>query len=411
MITVENAESCILGAMPLAQTEICPIVKSHGRILRENIYAERNYPPFHRVAMDGVAVNWKTITDSSFNQLDLKMEIEAIARAGSPQMTLKDSTAAIEVMTGAPLPHNTDCVIRYEDVFIEDNVLSFSADATFSHMQNVHQMSSDFCQGDLLLTAGKRIGSVDVGMFASQGKGTVKVGALPRIAIISTGDELVGPGESIEDHQIRKSNPYTLQAELGSFSFDQTELFHLSDQPEEIHQTLLKILENFDFLILTGGVSKGKFDYIPDCLEKLNVKKIFHKVTQRPGKPFWFGVKEFDMAQNKAVFALPGNPVSSAVCLRRYVIPALMKYCGRDTKENISQTMATLHEDVVFKKDLTYFHPVKFEGEKCLPVKGNGSGDYYSISKSDGFIELPRGKDSFLAGESFSLYLWGEEFS
>jgi molybdopterin molybdotransferase len=167
---------------------------------------------------------------------------------------------------------------------------------------------------------------------------------------------------------------------------------------------LKKILNEFPFVVLSGGVSMGKFDFIPSVLADLKVKKVFHKVTQRPGKPFWFG----SGSKQQMVFGLPGNPVSCLVNLRRYVLPALFKNIGLEFKNSY----AVLEKDISFKKSLTYFPAVSTYFSKegvqlASPIKSNGSGDYFSLHKSDGILELPSEKELFKKGEAYPFYRWG----
>jgi molybdopterin molybdotransferase len=403
MISINEAYDLIMGSITLSEPKLVNISKSVGQVLRQAVVAEREQPPFNRVAMDGVALNLSAHDIASLR--DKKLEIEGIQRAGRPQQTLKNEINVIEVMTGAPLPNGCNCVVRYEDVELHDGFIEFTSDATFLDMQNVHIRGSDFKESSTLLKPGRKILSPDVGVIVSQGLSNVLIGNDPKIAIISTGDELIDPGLRIEDHQIRRSNPYTLEAELNHQGFKESKLFHLPDNPEKMEEVLKSILNEFDFIVMSGGVSKGKFDFVPDTLAKLGVEKKFHKIKQRPGKPFWFGTTR----EGKGVFALPGNPVSSIFCLRRYVIPALCKYKGQLNYDEVEEV--TLDTEVKFKNNLTYFYPVKIENieGKLLAkgLEGNGSGDYFKISGSDGFVELSCDKDLFERGEIVKFYRWG----
>jgi molybdopterin molybdotransferase len=172
--------------------------------------------------------------------------------------------------------------------------------------------------------------------------------------------------------------------------------YHLRDNKEILSSSLKEILDNHDVVILSGGVSKGKFDFIPDVMEDLGIKKLFHQVSQRPGKPFWFGT-----GNRKVVFALPGNPVSTYMCFYRYVKPWLLKSLG--VTERLPQ--AILSADFAFKPALTYFLQVRiaYESGKLMahPDAGGGSGDFANLKNIDGFLELPLGGSSFKAGEVF----------
>lgn len=404
MIDVAKAYDLIIGSIQKSAPKSVSISDCVGQILRQEIEAEREQPPFHRVAMDGVALNLNA-HDLAFLR-DKKLQIEGVQRAGQEMQSLKNELSVYEVMTGAPLPEGCDCVVRYEEVELHDGYITFNADSTFSHMQNVHLRGSDFNADATLLSEGSKILCPDVGVIVSQGNKNVLIGNDPKIAIISTGDELVDPGLEIMDHQIRRSNPYTICAELNHQGFAKTSLFHLPDNPEKMDETLEMVLRDFDFIIMSGGVSKGKFDFVPDTLAKLGVEKKFHKIKQRPGKPFWFGTTK----EGKGVFALPGNPVSSIFCMRRYVVAALNKYKGLQDFNRVEEVI--LNSEVKFKKDLTYFYPVKIsnEGGKLLAtgLEGNGSGDYFKISGSDGFVELAADKEVFSKGDVVNFYRWGE---
>lgn len=396
MITVENAIELILKNAPTFSKIKLPIEKCYGKVLAQDILSERDQPPFHRVAMDGVAIDFNEYQNSR-----REFKITGIQKAGIASLNLASSQECIEVMTGAVLPHNTNCVIRYEDTTIDGDKCIISNELVFNMMNNVHQKGSDHKKSCLLLKRGQTIYGPQVGIIASNGYSEVEVYKYPKIAVISTGDELVDLIDTPKDFQIRKSNSYALQAQLNYNGFNDVTQFHLPDEPKTLYEKLSKILESFDILVLSGGVSMGKFDFLPQIFNDLKIKKVFHKISQRPGKPLWFGVTE-----NKAVFALPGNPVSAITCLRKYVIPSLQESMHQ---ENLDE-FVFLDSDYSFKKELTYFLPVKlyYKNAKLFakPLTTNGSGDYGSLGNSDGFIELPKADQIFKKDHSFKLYRW-----
>lgn len=397
MLNIEAANKLIADSFTISQRTV-PILQSLGKILAEDVYVKRDLPPFNRVAMDGIAINYleskEYLKTNPFN-------IEGIQGAGEPQKTLSDPKAGcLEVMTGAVLPMNCDLVIPYEWIKIEAKMAFITEEGIdLNPMLNIHIKGSDLKQGELALSKGQFINSSVIGIIASEGMPFVKVSSAPRIAIISTGDELVQIDKEPEDHQIYMSNQYTLKAELESFGHKTIETYHIADDEKVLFNELEKILEINDLILITGGVSKGKFDYVPKVLSDLSVKKVFHKVTQRPGKPLWFGKGE----KGQLVFGLPGNPVSALVNLRRHVIPYLT---------NEHRIKVRLKEEVVFDKALTYFQQVKIEFEegefRAKPIKGNGSGDYYSLKDSSGFIELAKDQNTFGTNESYDYYPWGK---
>ena len=181
-------------------------------------------------------------------------------------------------------------------------------------------------------------------------------------------------------------------------------MVHIPDEPEAIKSILQQCLVNFDVLLLSGGISMGKFDYIPQALKDLQVEQIFHKVQQRPGKPFWFGKH----AGGPVVFAFPGNPVATFMCTQRYFIPWLNKTLGAETK---SSTYATLNADITFQPPLQYFLQVKLNFAEdgmllATPVEGNGSGDFANLADTDAFMELPLSKTEFKKGEVHRVWVF-----
>ena len=254
-------------------------------------------------------------------------------------------------MTGAILPANTDTVIRYEDLEIKDGKATFLLDE-LKEGKNVHRKGEDCSQGDLLVQAGVKISPAEIGIAATIGKTHLQVAEIPKAVIISTGDELVDVHETPLEHQIRKSNVHQLKATLEQWGIQST-LEHLPDEKQAILKQLEKLLSEFKIIVMSGGVSKGKYDFIPEALEQLGVKKLFHRVKQRPGKPFWFGVSP----SGTRVFALPGNPVSTFMCAHRYIHSWLKESLGTEQK----LPFAVLVEDYYFKPDLTYYLQVKLD--------------------------------------------------
>ncbi|HCM76825.1 MAG TPA: molybdopterin molybdenumtransferase MoeA [Cytophagales bacterium] len=392
MVSVSEATSIIAAHLFAPQAESIRISEAHNKVLAAPLYADRDFPPFNRVAMDGIAIQFDQLKKGQTT-----FEIEDVAAAGVPQKSLQEKTHCMEVMTGAPLPENTDTVIRYEDLEIKEKratLLTTAIDA----QQNVHTQGQDAKQNQLLLQPGAQLSAAEIALIASVGLTHVSVKSTPRTAILSTGDELVDIGSIPQAHQIRRSNSYALEAGLLSMGC-RSQLFHLRDEKEIIKKELSQLLNDHDLIILSGGVSKGKFDYIPEVLEELGVKKHFHRVNQRPGKPFWFG-----SVGNKTVFALPGNPVSTYLCFYRYIKPWLLKSWGLEEKTEY----AFLGSDFQFTPNLTYFLQVRMVNEKgkqmAYPVPGGGSGDFANLKEVNAFLELPEGKDTFQKGEVYPLF-------
>jgi molybdopterin molybdotransferase len=344
--------------------------------------------------MDGIAIAFE-----SFEKGQRKFSIEEVQAAGQPQKSLIDKSNSIEIMTGSPLPYGTDTVIPYEAISIDNNVALVS-ESKVVKKQNVHLQGSDARLDELLLNKGIKLSSAEIALLASVGKSEVSVFKNLKAAVISTGDELVEIDQTPLPHQIRKSNSSALVAALNEEGIE-ADSFHLKDDQAELTKNLKEILDNYELIILSGGVSKGKLDFVPRVLESLGVKKLFHGVSQRPGKPMWFGI-----SSKNFVFALPGNPVSTFMCFHRYVRPWLIK----SMNDSLKNQYAILAKDFSFDPQLTYFLQVKTQNENgklmAYPMTGGGSGDFANLKDVDAFLELPLEQNEFKAGAVFPLYLF-----
>ena len=378
MITFEEAYRRVMLNTKDFGTEAVTLMESTNRVLGESIYADRDFPPFDRATKDGIAISY----DSFENGIPY-FNIEGVVSAGMPQHKLKGEENCLEIMTGAVLPQNTDTIIMYEDLEIINGFATIKSIPKKG--QNIHRKGEDKKQGDVLLEKGIRISPADIGVFATVGKVEVVVKKLPKVCVISTGNELVAISKTPLAHQIRTSNVLSLQAALASENINADHL-HLLDDKKSIEQKLAIALKEYDVLLLSGGVSKGKYDYIPEVLEDLGVDKVFHKVSQRPGKPMWFGRHE---KLQTAVFSFPGNPVSTFANYHIYFQPWLYNSLG---VENESE-FVILDEDIPNSTPLTLFIPVKTFWDKgtlmARKIVNSGSGDLTSLSYSDGFICLP----------------------
>lgn len=397
MITVEEAQNIISQTIHDFGIEEVSISEAVGRVLREDLFTDRDLPPYNRVTMDGIAIQYQ-----SFEKGNRNFKIEGIAPAGSQQMTLQNGDNCLEVMTGSILPNNTDTVIRYEDLDIKDGNVNVLLEG-LTNKQNVHRKGEDRLQNSKIVSAGKIISPAEIGVASTVGKSVLKVTQLPKVIIISTGDELVEIDAKPLPYQIRKSNVHRLKATLKQHGIA-ADTAHLNDNMDEILKELKVILEKYEVVIMSGGVSKGKFDFLPEAFNTLGVEKLFHKVKQRPGKPFWFG----KAPSGATVFALPGNPVSSFMCTQIHFIPWL-KRCLQ-LPEPI-YPIAILQRDTTFKPDLVYYLQVKIsyndKGQTlAMPIDGNGSGDLANLVDADAFLRIPRGKDLFEKGECFPIIFY-----
>ncbi len=398
MLTTAEALDAVLVATPTFPSEVVPSASASGRVLRQVVRAERDQPPFDRVMMDGIAVAWSDYSGGQRN-----FPIQAMQAAGDDVLTLKEGHC-IEIMTGASLPEGADCIIPVERIRMSETGAEIEADYEVKKDRFVHPRGSDFATGAHLLTPGKRISPLDIAVIASSGETAIEVAADPVIRVISTGNELVAAGEPIAAHQIRMSNGPALTALLAAHGHKRVDHDHIVDDIDALRDRLAQHLQDADVLILSGGVSMGQADYVPEVLADLDVEVVFHKVSQRPGKPMWFGKG----SGGQIVFALPGNPVSALVCCRQYVIPALAK---ASAVTDAAPEFAALASSVSFKPALTCFQPVKLVSNAAgqtlaMPVKTNTSGDFASLSATDGYVELDKERTNFPAGSPVILYRW-----
>jgi molybdopterin molybdotransferase len=399
LITPRLAEEAIYSRLTCLPIESLPLTQCVGGTLRENVYAERDQPPFDRVAMDGIAV------DNEALKRGLKrFRIQGVQAAGAPPLKLEMADDAIEVMTGAMLPTGCDNVIPVEQLELADGFATLTGNVVMTSYNNVHRRGSDSRQGKLLLASGTLLRAPEIAVAASAGMARVRVSSQPAIMVISTGDELIEPGDPIAEFQVRRSNAYAVAATLRKRGFGRVGDDHVIDDEGLLRKRLELHLTTHEVLVLSGGVSMGKFDLVPKVLMQLGVQEVFHTIAQRPGKPMWFGVGP----HGQAVFGLPGNPVSTLVCLIRYVIPAIAEAMG--TKRSAPERLA-LAAPVSFKPPLAYFLPVIIEHDDwgrpwAHPKATNGSGDFLSLAGTDGFVELPPGPNTYPKGFVTSVYRW-----
>lgn len=401
MISAEEALQIILDNPLHLPSESVDLSKAVNRILVQDVLADRDLPPFDRVMMDGIAIrhqDWKNGCR--------KFRITGIQKAGEESKTLENSQSCLEVMTGAMLPQNSDSIIPYEQVkVISEKTEKFAilTDDPVLYRQSVHDKGIDRTSGDVLISKYAKISAAEIGVLATVGMQKVPVVAVPKIAVIATGDELVAVNQVPKPYQIRQSNVFSIQAALKQLNLG-SDIFHLADEKSQLYDTLHDILAKYDVLILSGGVSKGKADYIPEVMNELGVDRLFHKVAQRPGKPFWMGVYQ----AKKYVFAFPGNPVSTFIGFFQYFKPWLYKSLRAEPKHRFR---AKLANDFLFKPQLTHFLLVRIEitSEAELlahPSQGGGSGDLAQLVSSDGYLILPASKSEFKKGEVYPLNLF-----
>lgn len=389
MLSFREALDLLARHTPRLSAESCRIGQAAGRVLRVGIRADRAFPPFDRVMMDGYALRL-----AAWRAGQRVFRVTGCAPAGQPAVDLSDDPGAcVEVMTGAPLPAGADCIVPLEEVTRPATAEIRIAD-TFEAAAGrfIHPAGSDAPAGALLLRPGMVLGSREIGVAASCGAAALEVSRLPKIAVMATGDELVAVDASPATHQIRQSNAHAIGCALHRAGYQVSHVGTLGDNDGLAAQILLETLAGCEWLVLTGAVSKGARDFLPGVLNAMGCTRLFHGVAQRPGKPAgcWIG------PGGQVIMALPGNPVSALTGLHAFVMPALAVASGLPlpTRRRVIPTgrMAGL-------PGLTHHLPVTLgdDGRAEASATGN-SGDFIGLLKSDGFVTLPpRGESPGIA--------------
>ncbi len=380
MVSFPEALELLFKNSPLLAVECCRLEHAAGRVLRGEIRTDRSFPAFDRVMMDGYALRFH-----DWQEGHRAFRVTGSGAAGAPMTDLSQEAATcVEIMTGAPCPSGADCIIPLEEVICgERGSVAFPDTAAPVIGRFIHHTGSDAAKGQILLAPGVLMGSREIGVAASCGAAWVEVSARPKIAIIATGDELVGVDEIPKPHQIRQSNAHSLAAALERGGQPPAHVGVWNDELSESRSALEKLLATHDWLVLTGAVSMGARDFVPSLLSDFGCREIFHGVTHRPGKPVgcWVGPR------GQVIVALPGNPVSALTGLHVLVLPALAVASGLPSPV---PRLVVMEDRSMRLENFTRHLPVtlRADGRAEAAATGN-SGDFIGLLRSDGFLTLP----------------------
>ena len=391
MLSYIEAQHIIKSFAHSFGTEKILLDDAFGRVIAEDVFADRDYPPFNRAAMDGYAIK----TDDLQKGIKQFYIVDTIYAGGTTEKDLS-SGQCYKTMTGAAVPLSANAVIRKEDAEENENAVSFLINE-IKPFQNIARRGEDMKERDLVLNKSGKCNAAVMGLLASVGKHNLLVESIPTVAIITTGNEVIQLGKEVSEVQIRNSNLYVLKALLKSWNIKPSYHDHAADDPKKIFSVLEKALQ-FDIVIINGGVSAGDADYVPSVLQQLGVKQLFHKVSIRPGKPFWCGHKEKTM-----VFALPGNPLSCLVTFTVF-IRYYLENCFGLASSLLSLPIADERKQRV---KLDEFFPVQIKGNPSQfhSIPFNGSGDIRLGFEANAFAIHPADKAELKKGEIISSYL------
>ena len=397
MQSIQNALELILSNKRNFGTETISIYDCLDRVLAEDIFADRDYPPFNRATMDGYAIISQDINIGKNSLLKLTDTIHA----GEEKQFALESGNCIKIMTGAPVPQRANAVIRIEDTHINGNEIHFNVKQVKEN-QNIAIQGEDARKGDLLIKKGTKLNPNSISLLAVTGHAKLEVYKLPIIAIVSTGNEIVAVESVIQPHQIRDSNVHTLKNSLLNYCISAIQTALIVDDKIALKNTISELL-NTDIIIISGGVSKGDADYVPEILKHLGVIEIFHRVSIKPGNPLWFG----KMPNGGVVFGLPGNPISVQVGYKVF-IESFIRKCF--DMEPIEPIFLPLLGEKSKKSNFTEYFPCKLthENKKSgLAInKMNTSGDISTTNNSDGIAIHPSEIQTIEKGEFVEFYFW-----
>lgn len=376
------------SAVQIEKRERVALEHACGRILAEDVLADRAIPPFNRVAMDGYACRRADIA----HPLEV---IETIAAGHTPQKTVGENQCA-KVMTGCMLPHGADMVLMVEySEELNDGQIRCTGTEKQIAKDNVAPLGEDLQPGDLVLSAGTLIESKHIGILASMGCSEPVVVSTPLVGVISTGDEIIEPWEKPDTVQIRNSNSPQLLSQIQRLKVEYRYYGIVPDSEEALYQTIHRAADECDVVLLTGGVSMGEFDLVPGILQKNRFKILFDRIAVKPGKPTTFAVRG-----DAVCFGLPGNPVTAFVIFELMVKPFLYKMMGHDYMP--PALYLPMEKDFVRKKaDREAWSPVVLNDKGEIEfLKYHGSGHFHALARAWGLARIPKGISEFKKGSS-----------
>jgi molybdopterin molybdotransferase len=379
--------------LPSRPPQSVGLLSTLGMVLAEPVRADRDQPPFARSTRDGFACRAVDVEGGA------SIEVIGSLRAGDAAAIEVTAGKAVEIMTGAPVPAGADCVVMVEHVERQGDKLQLAAGRGIARGENIVPVGAEARAGSVILPAGTRLFPAQVAAAAACGAAHLSVFARPRVAIVATGDELVEVDQKPLLQQIRNSNSYSLAAQVAAAGAEPVRLPIARDERTHLEAVIHAALES-DLLLLSGGVSMGKYDLVEEVLLALGAEFYFTGALIQPGKPVVFG-----KLGDRYFFGLPGNPVSTMVTFLLFVEPLLAALCG-DAGRSPRFAQGALARDVRVKTGLTRFLPAKLGSDLTVePVSWQGSGDLASTSRSNCFLVVPPDRPLLAAGETVTILL------
>jgi molybdopterin molybdotransferase len=393
-LTFEQARQCVLAkaaAVPLPlNVEQVSLRKAAGRVLAEPIVADRDYPPVPRSVRDGFALRAANVPG--------ELHVIGEVRAGEAFSGELQPGQAVEIMTGAPLPRGADSVVMVEHTTLEGDHVHVPRSLQFN--ENVSLQGSQAHKDEVLLNPGRLLGFAEIALLATVGYSRVPVYARPQVAILATGDEVVEVNQTPLDYQVRNSNVEGLAVQVARAGGD-PEILAIAPDLYEATRELIEHGLRFDLLLLSGGVSAGKYDLVERVLADLGAEFFFDRVLIMPGQPLVFG-----QAREKFFFGLPGNPASTMVTFELFARAMVERLAGQ-SETMLPLLWSKLSRDFHQKTGLTRFLPATLsaDGSEVTPVPWQGSGDVPALARANAFLVTEPGRETWAAGDSIRVLL------
>jgi molybdopterin molybdotransferase len=391
MLTVEEAKNLLFNQVSTSEPEEIDISSSLGCALAVDIFSPINQPEFDNSSMDGYAVA------SMKENGNLKFEIVGEVKAGSSENYILKPGQAVRIFTGAKMPDGADSIVIQEKVEVKDVYIFLNE--TYKKGAFIRTAGSMMKKGDLALKKGFVLNPASIGFLASMGIFKVKVYKNPEVSILTTGDEIMKPGMDLKPGQIYESNSFSLSSSLKQMGIVPKAILTATDQKEDLRNQIETGLSGSDILILTGGISVGKYDLVHETLKEFGVETIFYKVAQKPGKPFFAG-----RLDDKFIFALPGNPAAVLVCFYEYVYSVIRTIQGFE-KAELPKAYKKLLKTIKSNEDRAQFMRAKVTEEGVMPLEGQDSFMLYSFAMANALIYVPNGTEIIKENEMVEVHL------
>jgi molybdopterin molybdotransferase len=399
LMKIEAARSEVLGRCSLLRTEELAVDKALGRVLAEDVSSAHPIPPFDNSAMDGYAVR-AADTAGAAPDGPVALELTGESRAGAPAEGSVGPCEAIAISTGAAMPEGADAIVRLEETELRDG--SIIVAAPVEPGRDLRRAGDDVAGGELVVERGTVVGPSELGVLASLGRGAVRCAARPQVAVLTTGDELVGPGAELGPGQIHDANAVSVPGLARTAGAAVVAVTHTGDDPGETREAIRGLL-SADVAVVCGGVSVGEHDHVRPALAQLGVEEVFWGLAVRPGRPTWFGTA----ADGTLVFGLPGNPVSAVVTFILLARPALLALAGAAPERY--RANAILDEPYEKRPGRSHFVRVRLEaredGWHARPTKEQASHVLTSMLGADAFAIIPADHGDTAAGERVQIEL------